>query len=79
MTRASTAERPTAGLQELIRVFRSLERPFGPEAIWSFTTTYKRVYPALSRTDKRHADDLVTTFIDNLKDPWPEWGTGRNG
>jgi len=57
----------SSGIQELNELFNNLQRPFGQGEIVRFNLAYKRLYPNLSRSEKRHAEKLVDAMIVDLE------------
>jgi hypothetical protein len=53
---------------EINDLFNNLRKPCGKDEIMLFNRTYQRIYPRLSRLEKRHAEILVDALIDNLED-----------
>jgi len=58
----------SAGIQELNELFNNLRKPYGKGEIVRFNLAYQRIYPQLSRTEKRRAEVLVDALITNLED-----------
>ncbi len=57
-----------SGIHELNELFNNQRKPCGKGEIVRFNLAYQRIYPQLSRAEKRHAEILVDTLIDNLED-----------
>jgi len=54
-------------IQEINELFKSLNKPCGQGEINRFNVAYQRVYPQLSRLEKRRAEELVDELINNLE------------
>ena len=67
MNAATVTPIHTSGISELNELFNILRKPYGDGEIVRFNLAYQRVYPQLSRTEKRHAETLVDTLIENLE------------
>ena len=59
----------SADLQQLQSLFLTLDKPCGISEIIRFNQLYRRVYPDLSRLEKRRAEDLVDALIADLEHP----------
>lgn len=68
MTLATAGQDSTIHLQELLRAYRQLRKPFGAQGVLRFTAIYMRLYPTLSPAEQRHADALATRFKARLED-----------
>ncbi len=55
-------------IQELNELFNNLQKPYGKGEIVRFNLAYQRIYPQLSRSEKRRAEVLVDALITNLED-----------
>ncbi len=55
--------------QELQRWADSVAPPYGPAEIFEFNRIYRRIYPALSREERRRAEKIVDALIDGVGDP----------
>jgi hypothetical protein len=52
---------------ELRTFFQSLQPPYTLHHIREFNAIYRRIYPALSREEKRRAEDFVDSLIEGLE------------
>jgi hypothetical protein len=67
MSIATASPTQSPALYEIDALFNSLRKPCGPGEIVRFNLAYQRVYPQLSQTEKRRAEDLVDALIGNLE------------
>jgi len=58
----------SSNIQELNELFNNLIKPYGKGEIVRFNLAYQRLYPHLSRSEKRRAEKLVDAVLDNLED-----------
>ena len=58
----------STGIQELNELFNNLRKPYGQGEIVRFNLAYQKVYPQLSRLEKRRAEVLVDALLVNLED-----------
>ncbi len=68
MKTRSVFPRYSSGIQELKDLFNSLQRPYGQGEIVRFNLLYQRLYPQLSRSEKRCAEELVDALLADLGD-----------
>ena len=57
----------TSNMQELNALFSALKKPYGSGEIVRFNLAYQRIYPALNRSDKHHAEELVDALLSDLE------------
>jgi hypothetical protein len=57
----------SSDIQELNELFNNLRKPYGRGEIYRFNLTYQRLYPKLSRFEKRHAEKLVDALLADLE------------
>ncbi len=55
-------------IQELNDLFNSLQKPYALGEIVRFNLAYQRLYPQMSRSEKRCAEKLVDALLVNLED-----------
>lgn len=67
MNSASVTPIYSPGIKELNELFNNLQKPYGKGEIVRFNLAYQRLYPQLSRTEKRRAKILVDALITNLE------------
>ena len=67
MHTASVTPIHSCGIQELNALFNHLQKPYGKAEILRFNLEYQRIYPQLSRIEKRRAEKMVDAMIDNLE------------
>lgn len=67
MNTASITLIHSPAIYEINELFNSLAKPYGESEIVRFNLAYRRIYPQLSRTEKRRAESLVDALIDNLE------------
>jgi hypothetical protein len=58
----------SASIQELNELFNNLQKPYGRGEIVRFNLAYQKLYPNLSRHEKRRAEALVDALLVNLED-----------
>jgi hypothetical protein len=52
---------------ELRSFFQGIRPPYTLQHIREFNALYRNIYPALSREEKRRAEDFVDSLIDGLE------------
>lgn len=57
----------TSNMRELNALFNALKRPYGNGEIVRFNLAYQRIYPALNRSDKHRAEELVDALLRDLE------------
>ncbi len=67
MNKPTDSPTPPSAIHELEMLFGSLKMPYDQTEIVRFNLAYQRVYPCLSRTEKRRAEQLVDALIDDLE------------
>lgn len=54
-------------MNELNALFSALKKPYGSGEIVRFNLVYQRIYPALNRSDKHQAEELVDALLRDLE------------
>ena len=67
MQNATVTPIHSSDFQELHRLFKSLQKPYGRGEILRFNRAYKPVYPHLSRQERHRAEELVDALIAGLE------------
>ncbi len=68
MSIASVTPIHSPGILELNALFNNLQKPYGKAEIVRFNLAFQRIYPQLSRTERRRAEILADALITNLED-----------